>query len=145
MKESGLSAKTSVKEKEGRSGQMALCTRAGGKITKPMEKEDLSMLMEMSMMVNGLMIRPTDSEFTAILTEPSMRDSGKKISNMEMVLRPGQMVPSTRANMFKERKMVRADSHGLMALLIMEYSTRTISKELDNTTGPMAESITVSG
>ena len=97
------------------------------------------------MMVNGSMIRPMDLECIAISTELNTRDSGKRISNTETVLKLGQMVPSMRANMFKERKMERVDSHGLMVQPIMEYSTRTISKEQANTTGQMAESITVSG
>ena len=119
--------------------------KAGGKTTKQTAKEDLFMLTEMSMMANGSTIKPMDLECIAMQTELNTRDSGKTISNTETVLRHGQMVPSMRANMFKERKTVRADSHGLMAQLIMEYSTKTIFKEQVNTTGPMAESITVSG
>lgn len=119
--------------------------KAGGKTTKQTAKEDLFMQMEMSMMANGSTIRPMDLECIAILTELNTRDSGKRISNMETVSRHGQMVPSMRANMFKERKTARVDSLGLMAQLITEYSTKTISKEQANTTGPMAENITVSG
>lgn len=144
-KESGSLAKTSVKEKVDRSGQMAPCMKAGGKITKPTEKVDLSMLMEMFMTVNGSMIRLMDLESTAILTVPSMKVTGKRISNTEMDSRPGQMVPSTRVNTSKVRKMVRADSLGLMAQHITESSMRTIFKVLVNTTGQTEESTTVSG
>ena len=61
----------------------------------------------------------------------------RKLRNAHILLRNGMRG--------KERKMERVDSHGLMVQPIMEYSTRTISKEQANTTGQMAESITVSG
>lgn len=145
MRESGSSAKTSVKVKEDRSGQMDQCMRAGGKITKLMEKEDLFMLMVTSTTANGLMIRLMDSVSIAISMEPNMRATGKRISNMVMDLKPGQMVPNTRVNTSKVKKMERADSHGLMAPHITECSMRTIFKEPVSITGPTVENIMVSG
>lgn len=49
----GLSAQRSDKVKVDRSGQMAPCTKVGGKITKPTVLEDSFMLMVMFMMANG--------------------------------------------------------------------------------------------
>lgn len=49
----GLSAQRSDKVKVDRSGQMAPCTKVGGKITKPTVLVDSFMLMVMFMMVNG--------------------------------------------------------------------------------------------
>ena len=145
MKESGSSARTFVKVKENRSGQMDPCMKDGGKITKLTAKEDSFTLMEMSMMVNGSTTKPMDLEYTAILTVPSMKDIGRKISSMEMVSRPGQMVPSMRVNTSKARRMVREDLHGLTDQLTTECFTRTIFKVLANITGLMEENITDSG
>lgn len=54
----------------------------------------------------------------AILMVLSMKVNGKKINNMDLVLRHGQMVPNTTANMFKARSMVKVLSHGPMDQLI---------------------------
>jgi hypothetical protein len=51
-----------------------------------------------------------------------MKDIGKKINNMEMDWKHGQMAPSMKDNMFKEKNMEQGDSHGLMEVLIMVYS-----------------------
>ena len=47
-------------------GQMARCTKAGGKTIKLMVKEDLSMPMAMSTMVSGRTIRHMAMESIAI-------------------------------------------------------------------------------
>jgi hypothetical protein len=122
MRVNGVSIKRFVKEKEDKFGQMDPCMKDGGWIIKPMEKEDLFMPMVMYMMVNGLMIKLMDSVSIAILMEPSMRATGKKISNMEMDLRPGQMVQDMKVNMFKEKNMAKVNSLGLMAALTTDNS-----------------------
>lgn len=142
---SGSSARTFVKAKVNRSGQMAPCMKDGGKKTKLMAKVDLSMPMETSTMDNGSTTKPMDLVSTAILMEPSTKDTGRRISSMETDWRPGQMVPSTKVSTFKARKMERVDSPGLTDPPIMEFSTKTIFKEQANTTGPMEESTTVYG
>ena len=68
-----------------------------------------------------------------------MKVNGKKINNMAWVLRPGQMVPSSKDNMFKERSTVKELSHGLMDLLIPDNLLRIIFKETGNITGQTVE------
>ena len=77
--------------------------------------------------------------FIAILMEPDMKVNGKRISNMVWVLRHGQMVPSSKDNMFKERSTVKELSHGLMDLPILDNSLRTTFKEMESIIGPMEE------
>ena len=48
----------------------------------------------------------------AILMVLSMRVNGKKINNMDLVLRHGQMVPSTTVNMYRARNMEKVHLHG---------------------------------
>jgi hypothetical protein len=53
-------------------------------------------------------------EFIVILMEPSMKAIGKKISNMVMDLKHGQMGLNMKGNMYKVKNMELEDSHGLM-------------------------------
>jgi hypothetical protein len=80
------------------------------------------MLMVTFMMVNGWMIKLMGLESIVIWMEQNMKDIGKKINNMEMDWKHGQMAPSMKDNMFKEKNMEQGDSHGLMEVLIMVYS-----------------------
>ena len=75
----------------------------------------------------------------------NMKDNGKKISNMEQVLKPGQMELGIMGNTYKERSMVSVNLLGQMVVLITENSLRTISKEWENIIGLMADNITASG
>ena len=75
----------------------------------------------------------------------NMKDNGKKISNMEQVLKPGQMELGIMGNTYKERSLVSVNLLGQMVVLIMENSLRTISKEWENIIGLMADNITASG
>lgn len=80
------------------------------------------MLMETSTMVNGLTIKLMALESIVILTGQNMKDIGKKINNMVMDWKPGQMAPNTKANTFKEKNMELEGSHGLMEVHIMDNS-----------------------
>jgi len=62
------------------------------------------------------MIKLMDMVYIAILMALDMKENGKKISNTEWVLKPGQMVQNSKVNMYKERSMVKVPSHGLMDL-----------------------------
>jgi len=117
----------------------------GGKTTKPMVKVDLSMPMEMFMMDNGLMIKLMDLEFIAILMEPNMKVTGKRTSNTEMVWKPGQMVLDMKVNIFKEKSTVMEDLLGLTEALIMESSSKIISKAKEYITGLIKENMMVHG
>lgn len=75
----------------------------------------------------------------AILMVLSMKVNGKKINNMDLVLRHGQMVQNTTVNMFRERSMEKEHSHGLTDQHTMVSSWKTISKEMVNTIGLMVE------
>lgn len=54
---------------------------------------------------------------------------GRKINNMAKVWRHGQMVPVTREITWKARSTAPVDLHGQTAVLILESSKKTISKE----------------
>ena len=64
------------------------------------------------MMATGKMIRLMASESTVISMELGTKATGKKINNMDKVLRRGQMEQVIRATMLRAVKMVRAALHG---------------------------------
>ena len=63
-------------------------------------------------MATGKMIRLMASESTVISMELGTKATGKKINNMDKVLRRGQMEHSLRATMLRAVKMVRVALHG---------------------------------
>jgi len=77
---------------------------------------------EMYMKDNGLMIKLMDTVNIAILTEQNMRVIGKKTSNMETVLKLGQMAQNMTANTSKAKSMVLDDLHGPMVVYSMGNS-----------------------
>ena len=77
----------------------------------------------------------------AILMEPSMKVNGKKINNMDWVLRHGQMVQNTTVNMYKAKNMVKEHLHGQMDQLTMVNSLKTISRAVVNIIGLMGENM----
>ena len=89
----------SDKVKEFKYGLMEVCTKVGGKTTKPMGRDVSFMLMETSTTGFGRMIRPMASEFTLTWMEQDTKATGKKISNTERALSPGLMVLTTRETM----------------------------------------------
>ena len=64
------------------------------------------------MMATGKMIRLMASESTVISMELGTKATGKKINNMDKVLRRGQMEQAIKATMLRAVKMVRAALHG---------------------------------
>ena len=91
---------------DNKSGKTDRNTMDNGKVIKLMVKELSSMQMEIYMRVSGSMIKLMDMEHINMPTEPLMLVSGLKISNMEQVLKNGQMVLSTRDNIKTERNTV---------------------------------------
>ena len=102
--------------------------KAGGWTIKPTEKEDLFMPMEMSMMDSGWMIKLMDLESIVILMVPNTKVTGKKINNMETVLKHGQMDQATRDNTNTAKNMDRERSLGKMVVHSLAILSITISK-----------------
>lgn len=97
------------------------------------------------MRVNGKTIRLMDMGNTCTLMEQLMKVSGKKTSNMVMVVRPGLTQPSTRAITSKARKMARADSDGQTVVPTKVSSRTTILMEEGSTSGLTRESMMACG
>jgi hypothetical protein len=128
-----------------RLGQMDQCTKVGGPITKQMGKEDLSMQMVISMMAFGKMIRLMDLEFIPIWMELDMKVIGKRINNMEKVLKLGLMVLHTEATTLKEKSMVTDNSHGQMAALIQGHLLKITLKDKESMSGVMEDAMKENG
>lgn len=114
-----------VRAEEFRFGLMVLCTKATGWITRQTVKVVSSTQMAMFMMDHGRMTKRMDSVFTATWTEPATRASGRKISSMGTVLRPGLMVPAIRDNTWRVASTVKDASLGLITAHTLETSSRT--------------------
>ena len=69
-----------------------------------------------------------------------MKGNGKRINNMALASKHGQMVPNTMVNTSKERNTEKVLSLGPMDLLTPGNLLRTIFKEMESITGLMAES-----
>ena len=69
------------------------------------------------MTASGLMTKLMDTVNIAIWMELSMKAIGKKINNMDKVLRLGLTVPGMKVNTCKARSMEKASLLGLMAQL----------------------------
>ena len=65
--------------------------KVSGNIVKLLVKADLFMLMEMFMTEIGKMIKLMGLEYIHILMEQGMKANGRKINNMEKVLKRGTM------------------------------------------------------
>lgn len=74
-----------------------------------------------------------------------MKEIGKKISNTEMVLKPGQTVPNTMANTSTAKNTVREDSLGLIAVRTLDHLRRIIYRARVPTTGQMVDSLWAHG
>ena len=94
---------------------------------------------------SGSRIRPMVRELMNIETVPSTTVTGKKIDQMALVLRRGQVEQSSKATISKERRSELASSPGSTDLSIVESSTTTISTERGLTNGPMAANTRASG
>ena len=117
---------------------MDQCMRANGKMINPMDGVDVFIKTEMFTRVNGKTIKHREKVFIPILTVQGTMATGKKTNSTDMVLRHGQMDRDMKVSMLMERSMEKAIFNGEMALPMREISLRTIFKELESTTGPMA-------
>ena len=68
---------------------------------------------------NGLTTKLMALESIVILTELNMKGTGKKINNMEMAWKHGQMAQNMKGNMFKAKNTELDVLPGLMEVHIM--------------------------
>ena len=77
-----------------------------------MDKENSYMQMVIYMKENGRMIKLTDMVYTIIKMEHVIRDIGKKICNMDLVRRPGQMDQNMKGIIKWGKSMQEEDIYG---------------------------------
>ena len=82
--------------------------RANGKMIKQMAEVYFITRRVMSTMENGEMIKLTVKVYTPMQMERHIMGIGLMTSKMDLVLRLGQMVRSTKGFIKKERSMVKA-------------------------------------
>lgn len=87
---------------ESKYGQMDQGMKDFGEKVSLVAKDGWYMLRVMYMMGSGWMIKPTGMEFIRIIMGANTRANGIKISSTAKVLRTGQMVQDTKANINKE-------------------------------------------
>lgn len=105
---------------ESKLGQMALNTRAIGKMIKLISEESFIMLMEIFTKENGLMIKHMAMVFIDIQMVLFLKDFGKMISKMVKERKCGQMVLVTLELTEKGKRAERVNSDGRIALNMTE-------------------------
>lgn len=91
--------------RENKGGQMALYTKANGKMGKLTVTASCTMLTATSIRVNGLKTKRMVTAPTLMQTELSMLASGKTTNSMVRALKRGQMVQFTRGCTLKGKSM----------------------------------------
>ena len=91
------------------------------------------------------MIKLMEKASIFIQMEPSIRASGKKISNMAMEKKPGQMVLVIKDNTKRAEKMDMGSSFGLTAQPTKEISLITIFTAQESTPGQIKGNIMANG
>lgn len=145
MKENGLLVLMLDREKEYKSGRMALVTKDGGMAIEQMAEEDSFMLITMYMKGNGLMIKLKGGENIHILMVQCMKVLGEKINKMEMVLRIGLMELVTEVLMSWVKRKARDNSFGVMAVHIMAISPIIIFMGKDFISGLTEDNMMANG
>ncbi len=115
--------------KASKSGQMGLCMRATGKMTRQMAEVDSSMQMAMFTRASGKMIRLMASEDISILMAQSTKVTGKKTSSTVTVRKHGLTVLAMKVTTKTGRRMEEGSSSGQMAQLMMGSSWITTYME----------------
>jgi hypothetical protein len=87
------------------------------------------------------MIRLMAMGSIVILMELSMKVIGKRISNMDKVLKHGQMELNMMDSIFMERSMDKEDLHGLMAVHISALLKKIIFKDMVPIIGQTEDSL----
>jgi len=132
-------------EKACKYGKMDRNMRATGKMTWLMGKEDSFILTVMFMKASGLTIRLTEREYIFIWTELNITETGERINNTGLELRPGLMGLSMKATMNMEKNMERVLLNGLTARNILVNSITITSTAKEFILGAMEEDMKVSG
>jgi hypothetical protein len=91
--------------KVNKGGQMALYTKANGKMVKLTVMVSCTMLMAMYIKVIGWKIKQMVMEPTLMLMVLSMLEAGRMINNMGKVLKRGQMVQYMKGCTLKVKSM----------------------------------------
>ena len=143
MTANGLEASETVLVSK--SGQMALSTRANGRIIELMEKESSFISTEIFTMVTGLTIRQMATESIIISTVPCTKDTGEMTCSTAKEKKAGRMAQSTKELTWLERSMESASTAGTMEASIQATGKKTKSKVLELTVGWMEDSIKESG
>lgn len=76
------------------------------------------------------------ASFTTIMV-PFTKEIGSMINNMEMVLKPILMEPTTQASTKTDKSTAMASLLGAMAITMKEISLKTEWKEMESTVGQM--------
>lgn len=118
-------------------GLMVVYMKASGHMIRLMERVALSIQMVMFTKENGSMIRLRAMECILIWMGLSTRVTGKKISNMVRVRKPGQMALCTKGIISMVRSMDEVFSNGQIIQSIPVYSITIILKAMVNTNGLM--------
>jgi hypothetical protein len=101
-------------------GLMVLNMKEIGLMDKLMEKVNLFILMVIYMMDIGKMEKLMVMVFLFIILVLNMKDIGKMIYNMDLVLKPGRIIVSTKENINLGRKMAKDNILGMMVVIIKE-------------------------
>ena len=102
-----------VRVKVYRYGKTAANMKGIGKVIEQMGKADLSTRMVIATMENGWMTKLMVEVLMNIKIEPSMSGTGKKINNMDMVLKHGLTELVMKETMSLERNMASELSNGV--------------------------------
>ena len=91
------------------------------------------------------MIKLMARVFTLTLMALDTRVNGLRISNTDMVLKDGQMVPHTKANILKAKSTEEVNLRGLMLVLSLEISRIITFMVVESMNGLMEEFTLVIG
>ena len=128
-----------------KSGRTVANTSATGRMIKPTEKEGSFTLMVMYMRVNGSTTKLKAEELMNIWMEQNTLETGKKIGNMGMGLKLGQIAQDTRETTSMERSTVSVHLSGLIVHLTSESFIIITSTERECIPGPTTVNTKVNG
>lgn len=101
-------------------GQMERVMKVNGMKIKRMGGVFFTMLMATSLMANGNMIKQMDSVLTITRTAANMKASGSMTYKKVKAKKPGKTNPHTKADIKKDKRMVRAFTFGQTEVSTMD-------------------------
>ena len=111
--------------------------QVNGDLIKLMEKVLFGTLQVINMKGNGRMIKHTATEFTLTQMEPSTKATGKKIYSMVGVLKSGLMVQNMKVITFRDESMDKVLMYGQMGQDTLAIGLKIKSMGKANTNGLM--------